>query len=197
MDVVCLSVALPWRTDAPFNQSLIVPHKAIRELQRLLDASEDIGIAFHEDEKKIFFLSGEMQLSSKLIDGNYPDYMQVIPKKFEHSLLLNRESFIASIRQVAVMASEPSRQLKLCISKDNLELSASTPDLGEAVDSLAIDYKGESLILAFNSRYLLEVLQSINAEKFVLKFGSVGTPITIKETEDGDFMAIIMPMKLS
>ena len=180
----------------PISKDLIVPHKAIKEFQRIADESDSGEIAYDEAERKLFFTLGKIKLATKLIDGNFPDYNQVIPDQIEHSLLLNKENFASSIRQVSVMAAEPSRQIRFSFTRNCLKIHASTPDLGEAQDSISIDYQGEDMVIAFNSKYIMDILSSIKTENIVLAFSSANSPAIIRKPDDDNFLALIMPMKL-
>lgn len=180
----------------PFPQGVILPNKAVRELLKLLDSSEDGKIAFDEKERRVYFRIGHVDLISKLIDGQYPDYEQVIPRKLTYKVQLDRMGFETSLRQVAVMAAEPSRQVRMNFSSGNMNISASTPDVGEASDDVSAEYDGEDLTIAFNSNYLLEVLKVMGAERISLGFSSSSAPSAIQDPDDPDFIAVIMPMKI-
>lgn len=180
----------------PLEESIILPHKAVRELQKLTDEGEVLSLAYNNADKRVHFKAGNTSLFSKTIDGNFPDYNQVIPKKVEYEILLNKENLESSMRQVAVMAAEPTRQVRFKFNQDNLYLHSSTPDVGEAEDNLAIDYKGEEIETAFNSRYIMEVLKVIESENVVLGISSSASPASIQRPGDKDFVAIVMPMKI-
>lgn len=180
----------------PFVEGVILPNKAVREVQKLFDGGETGQIAFDENDRRVHFRIGDVDLISKLIDGQFPDYHQVIPKKLTYHLTLDRSAFENSLRQVAVMAAEPSRQVRVTFSPGNLGIQASTPDIGEAQDSLNVDYSGEEMTIAFNSNYLLDVIKVIDAEEITLGFSSPSAPAVIMNPKDENFVSVIMPMKL-
>lgn len=180
----------------PFTDGVILPNKAVRELQKVLDSSEEGKIAFDEKERRIYFQLGGVNLISKLIDGQFPDYKQVIPKKLDSKIDLQRTTLDNSLRQVAVMAAEPSRQVRLTFAKDALNIAASTPDIGEASDTIGTQYAGEEMTIAFNSNYLLDVLKIIGSEAIQLGFSSASAPSMVQDPDDADFIAVIMPMKI-
>lgn len=180
----------------PFEQGVILPNKAVKELMRLLDSSESGQIALDQKESRVHFRIGSVDLICKLIEGQFPDYTQVIPKQLEYKLEINRDELENSLRQVAVMAAEPTRQVKISFSKEDTIIAASTPDLGEAQDSLSVDYSGEDITIAFNSNYLLDVIRALNVEKITLGISSPNAPAVIMDPDDNHFVAVIMPMKL-
>lgn len=180
----------------PFGDGVILPNKAVKELQKVLDASEEGRIAFDERERRVYFQLGGVNLITKLIDGQFPDYNQVIPRKLESFVKLTRGNFENSLRQVAVMAAEPSRQVRLGFSTNALNIAAATPDIGEAQDTLATEYGGEEVTIAFNSNYLLDVLKIVGTDDLELGFSSASAPAMIRDPEDPDFIAVVMPMKI-
>jgi len=180
----------------PFTEGVILPNKAVRELSKLLDSTESGGVAYDEKERRIHFRIGGVDLICKLIDGQFPDYRQVIPQKLSSTLKLSRTQFENSLRQVAVMASEPTRQVRVGFGPSQISFSASTPDLGEAQDNMPSDYSGEEMVIAFNSNYLLDVIRVINVDEFNIGFSSSSSPVVIQDPSDPDFIAVIMPMKI-
>lgn len=183
-------------TDMPFGEGIILPNKAVKELQKLLDSSESGMISFDEKERRVHFRIGSVDLICKLIDGQFPDYRQVIPQKIEYKLPLNRAEFENSLRQVAVMAAEPSRQVRVGFQSDAISIVASTPDIGEAQDSINASFSGEEMTVAFNSNYLMDVIRVITNDDIILGFTSPNAPAVVMDPEDADFVSVIMPMKL-
>ena len=179
------------------EEAIILPHKTVREIQKLSDEDGDLSLAYDKLDKRPYFKLGNTTITSKLIDGNFPDHKQVIPQRIEHNILINKEAFENCIRQVAVMATEPTRQIRFNFEKNRLYLHASTPDLGEADNNLEIDYDSEEKIeTAFNSRYIMDVLKVVETENIVFGISSSASPASIQKPGDKDFMAIIMPMKI-
>ena len=181
----------------PLADTVIIPHKTVHELQKLSDEEGELNLAYNKTDKRIYFRIGNTTITSKLIEGNFPDYKQVIPQKIEHEIPMNKEVLENSIQQVAVMATEPTRQVRLSFDQNKLYLHASTPDIGEAEDSLVIQYSNEEKIeTAFNSRYVIEVLKALETEEIVFGISSSSSPVSIQKPGNKDFMAIIMPMKV-
>ena len=180
----------------PFKDGVILPNKAVKALQKILDASEVGRIAFDDRERRVYFRLGGVDLITQLIDGQFPNYNQVIPRKLESFIKLTRTGLETSLRQVAVMAAEPSRQVRLGFSKNTLSIGASTPDIGEAQDTLTTEYGGEEMTIAFNSNYLLDVLKIVGTDDIELGFSSASAPAMVKDPEDPEFIAVVMPMKI-
>ncbi|MBX7058668.1 MAG: DNA polymerase III subunit beta [Leptospirales bacterium] len=180
----------------PFKEGVILPNKAVREMLKLLDSSEEGRIAFDEKDRRVYLRIGGVDLITKLIDGQFPDYEQVVPKKLAHRISLDRAAFENSLRQVAVMAAEPSRQVRLSFGGGALNIAASTPDIGEGQDTLPADYSAEEITIAFNSNYLLDVLKTIGGGAIRAGFSTSSAPAVIEDPDDKDFVAVIMPMKI-
>lgn len=179
-----------------FEDGVIVPNKAIKELQRILEPGKKCGIAINRKDKQIYFKVGTIDFISKLLDGKYPDYNMVIPKTLEHEVVLNKEEFESCIRQIAVMSSEPTKQIRLRFANGSLVISASTPDVGEAEDSLDVDYSGEEITTAFNSNFLLDITRVLDSETIIIQFTDSLTPAVIKDPNDAQYTSVIMPMKV-
>ena len=136
----------------------IVPAKAVNELNRLLQDKGEVEIRFAENQAS-FTLKDEkgssMLIVTKLIEGNYPNYRQVIPAETKERVALAREEFLHALRRAEIMTSEKPNSVKLSFSKNNLDITANSPEVGEAKESLAINYKGKDMAIAFNPKYSL------------------------------------------
>ena len=181
--------------DPPFSKGLILPHKAVKELQKLSEL-EDLSVAYDDTEKRLFFKSDNMNLISKLIDGNYPDYMQVIPEKVEYEVTFSKGRLESVLRHVSVMAAEPSRRVLFQFQSGSVEVTSQTPDIGESHDTILAEYKGEDIPIAFNSNYFLDVIRNLSCDDIILGFSSSNAPVVVKNPQDKDFTAVIMPMKI-
>ena len=182
--------------EPPFASGIILPNKAVKELQKLLDSGADGRVAHDEKERRVYFRLGDVDLITKLIEGQYPDYQQVIPRKLDTELVFNRVNFEHSLRTVSVMASETSRQVRFTFSGDGLRLSSQTPDLGEAYDTLDVPYTGEEMTIAFNSHYVMDIIRVLDTEEIRLSFSNPSAPAVIRDPGDQEFVAVIMPMKI-
>ena len=180
----------------PVDKGVVVPVKAIRELTRLIGTVDEGFVGYDSEEGRLYFKLGDVELITRLIDGNFPDYRQVIPRKLDHEVKLNRDALRLSLRQAAVLAAEPSRQIRLEFSPGTLVVSSSTPDLGNVNDPMSCEYQGEEVTIAYNSNYLLDVLGVLNSEDILLGFSTASAPTVIKDPDDAEFVAVVMPMKI-
>ncbi|MCE9597718.1 MAG: DNA polymerase III subunit beta [Spirochaetia bacterium] len=180
----------------PFKEGIILPAKAVKELVRLLDASEEAALAFDEKEKRVHIRVGRVDLVCKLIDGNFPDYEQVIPKKLDHKIKINRIELEKAMRQAASVAIEPARQVRMSFTSGNVGFQASTPDLGGSESSLDCEYGGPEMVIGFNSVYIMDVLKVLASDDVQLGFSSPSSPSVVSDPADPDFLAVVMPMKI-
>jgi len=170
---------------------VILPTKAVGELQRILGDEGDVEIAIAENQ--IAFTIGGTYLISKLIEGNYPNYKQVIPSETKERVTLERELFLTSIRRVALLSSEKSNSVKLNFGKNELLITANTPEIGEAKESLAVNYKGKEFSIAFNPEYLGDPLRNLDSDMVHFDFTDELSPGVIRH--DKPFLYVIMPMR--
>lgn len=180
----------------PFKDGIIMPNKAVREIYKLLDAAESGGIYLDDKERRVYFRLGRVDLICKLIDGQFPDYKQVIPAKQTNILNVERGLIEKSIRQVSVMAPDPTRQVRIHFASPEITISAETQDVGKAEDSFKSNYTGEETTIAFNSNFLLDVVKVIMTDEISVGFSSASSPVTLQDPSDNDFIAVIMPMKI-
>lgn len=147
---------------------VVIPHKALSELSRI---GEEIGgeIIISREENQIFFEMGRCLLSSKLLEGSFPNFEKVIPTGNDKILELDRANFTDAVRRVSLVSSDRSRAIKLSLASGRLELSAKNPELGEARESLNVDYKGAELQIGFNARYILDFLAAVDTQSVTLE----------------------------
>lgn len=172
---------------------VIVPTKAITEMQRLLKEDGDIKLSIGENQ--IAFEVGGTQVVSKLIEGNYPNYKQVIPGEAKERITLERETFRHAVHRVSLLASEKSKAVKLQFSKNNITISAETPDVGEAKETIAVQYKSREFAIAFNPEFLLAPLNNLDEDEIYLDLIDEMSPGVIK-TQD-QFLYVLMPMRIA
>jgi len=177
---------------------IIVPTKAVNELNRLLQTKGDVEIRF-TDNQVSFRLKDESPFSvlliSKLVEGTYPNYQQVIPKESKERIALTREEFLSALRRAELMTNDKSNSVKLAFTKNNLTITANTADVGEARESLAINYKGKDLSVAFNPGYLMDPLKVIDNDEIFLELSDELSPGSVKI--NGPFHYVLMPMRMS
>jgi DNA polymerase III subunit beta len=186
-------VDLPEEAQAEF----IVPTKAIGELNRLLQGSGDVTIQVSENQASFELVGGGDQsilLITKLVEGSYPNYRQVIPAEAGERIALVREELLQALRRAEIMTSEKSNSVKLSFTKNNLAITANTPEVGEGRESLAINYKGKDLAVAFNPAYLMDPLKALENDEVFLELTDELSPGVVRTS--GPFLYVIMPMRM-
>jgi DNA polymerase-3 subunit beta len=184
-------------TGARLNEEkkMIVSRKSVAELKRFLnDESKVIKVFLGKNH--ILFKIDDMQFLTRLIEGAYPNYEQVIPTSNEKVLTTDRDVLSRSLRRVSIMSKERSSAVKVDISTNNMVISTSNPDIGEADDEVAVDYSGEAMTMAFNARYLLDALNVMASEKVILRLNEPLSPTLIMEEGNKDYKCVVMPMRL-
>jgi DNA polymerase-3 subunit beta len=174
---------------------VIVPRKTVGELRKLLD-DDDMKIAVSVSETKIRFATPQITLTSKVIDGTFPDYTRVIPQGNTRKLEVDAADFAKAVDRVATVSSERSRAVKLQLDEDRLVLSVNAPDSGAAEEELAVAYSDERLEIGFNAKYLLEIASQVDRENAVFMFNSSGDPTLMREGNDTSAVYVVMPMRV-
>jgi DNA polymerase-3 subunit beta len=174
---------------------VIVPRKTVGELRKLLD-DDDMKIAVSVSETKVRFATPDITLTSKVIDGTFPDYTRVIPQGNTRRLEVDARDFAAAVDRVATVSSERSRAVKLSLDEDRLILSVNAPDSGAAEEELAVAYGDERLEIGFNAKYLLEIASQVDRENAVFMFNSAGDPTLMREGNDMSAVYVVMPMRV-
>jgi DNA polymerase-3 subunit beta len=191
LSIVKREVGAKWN----FPKGGIVPRKGIMELKRLAE-SGDSPIDVWADKKHVIAYRDNTTLVIRLIDGQFPPYEQVVPKKSKRTVAVNRDELIHALKRVSVMSTDRSRGVKFSFSPGNLDISASNPDLGEAKEELTAEYKGESFEVGFNAKYFIDALTSIKDDQAVLQLGDETAPCVLASEYDKNFTHVIMPMRL-
>lgn len=174
---------------------VIVPRKTVGELRKLLD-DDDTEIAVSVSETKVRFATPEITLTSKVIDGTFPDYTRVIPSGNTRKLEVDAAEFAKAVDRVATVSSERSRAVKLSLDEDRLILSVNAPDSGAAEEELAVAYGDERLEIGFNAKYLLEIASQVDRENAVFMFNSSADPTLMREGNDTSAVYVVMPMRV-
>jgi len=176
----------------------IVPAKAINELNRLLQDKGEVELKFGENQAS-FALKNEAGLSvlliTKLIEGNYPNYRQVIPGEAKERIALGREELVQALRRAEIMTSEKANSVRLTFGKNILTITANSPEVGEARETMAINYKGKELAIAFNPRYLIDPLNALTEDEVFIELIDELSPGVVKI--NGPFLYVVMPMRLN
>ncbi len=176
----------------------IIPAKTVNELNRLLMDKGELDIRFAENQASFTLRDDKgagVLVVTKLIEGNYPNYRQVIPAETKERVPLNREEFLHALRRAEIMTSDKANSVKLNFGKNKLEITANSPEVGEAKESLAVNYKGPDLAIAFNPKYLIDPLTALANDEVYFEMIDELSPGVLKI--NGPFLYVVMPMRLS
>ena len=183
-------------TLAGLEPGVIIPRKGLVELKRLLDEEDTDEVELGFEGNNGLARKGDVTLVMRLIEGEFPNYQQVIPRETTIHLTVSVEAFSRALRRVVLLSAERSRAVKFELSDGQLRLSSNNPDLGDAQEELDVDYVGEALTVAFNARYLIDALNSVKAKEVRLGFKDATSPAQLKPTDDDDALAVVMPMRV-
>ena len=184
--------------ESPIEGSLEanVPARTLQELSRIATGEGAEEIAITALEHQVIFTVGDVVLSSRLVEGRFPNYKQLLPETFEHELRMNGAELSEVVRRISLLAQK-NAPLRLAFSDGALEISAQTPDVGEASESLPAPFKGEPIEIGFNPEFLRDGLESTESEDLVLKLISPLRPGLIQSGDDGGFTYLVMPIRLN
>lgn len=172
----------------------IIPKKTLYEMRRFLDVNEKIKIGI--GEKQISLKGEDIFITSRLIDGIYPNYKQVIPRGGDQTIVINRLVFMNVIKRVSVMSREKVKALLIEFTTNNAMLKARDPEIGEAVEDVEIKYEGKGFTIGVNYQYILDALESMQDENVIIDTQTSLTPCIIKQETDPDHLCIVMPMRI-
>ncbi|AZO64592.1 MAG: DNA polymerase III subunit beta [Mesorhizobium sp.] len=185
--------------DAPAGSEgmpgIIIPRKTVSELQKLVD-DPDIAVTTELSDTKIRFTIGSVVLTSKLIDGTFPDYQRVIPTGNDKKLIIDRQSFAAAVDRVSTISSERGRAVKLSIGEGQVTLAVNNPDSGSATEELAADYSSDAIEIGFNAKYLLDVAAQLTGTEAKFMLADAGSPTLIHDMADETTLYVLMPMRV-
>jgi DNA polymerase-3 subunit beta len=189
------SVEMPLPEGASGMPGVIVPRKTVAELRKLIDETgEDIAVAL--SETKIRFSFDDAVLTSKLIDGTFPDYERVIPSDNNKVMEVDCKQFAEAVDRVSAISTEKSRAVKLAVSGGHLVLSANSPDNGTASEELEVSYAADAMEIGFNSRYLLDITQQIEGDAAQFVMSDSASPTIVREVGDASALYVLMPMRV-
>ncbi|MEY4160207.1 MAG: hypothetical protein RLZZ136_828, partial [Pseudomonadota bacterium] len=178
---------------------VIVPRKCVGELRKLLEESLDTNVLIDLSASKVRFTFGGdngVVLTSKLIDGTFPDYSRVIPTGNDKLLRLSPKSFFEGVDRVATIATEKTRAVKIALEADRVTLSVTSPDNGTAAEELAADYKADGFEIGFNANYLKDILSQIDGDTVELHLADAGAPTLIRKDDHSPSLYVLMPMRV-
>jgi len=190
---------LPRPDGAEGMPDVIVPRKAVAELRKLLDESLDGNVQIDLSASKVrFTLGGEggVVLTSKLIDGTFPDYSRVIPTGNDKLLKLDPKSFHEGVDRVATIATEKTRAVKMGLDRDKVTLTVTSPDNGTATEEVSAEYSSDGFEIGFNAGYLKDILNQIDADTVEIHLADAGAPTLIRKDENSPALYVLMPMRV-
>ena len=181
---------------APQEIKAIIPKKAAHEMQRLLEEGGEGEPLIGFTKNLMIFRKSGLLLTSRLMEGNYPNYQQVVPKETGRKIGVNRNELESALRRVSVLSRDKANAVKVSFVTGQMTLFSSNPDFGEATEELAAKYEGEALNTGFNARYLLDVLGVMDGETISLQMDNPLSPCLIQESDSPSFKCVVMPIKI-
>ena len=174
---------------------VIVPRKTVQEARRLI---EDVSgaVELQVSQAKVRFESGHAALTSKVIDGSFPDYVRVIPKDNDRILKVDNKLFAQAVDRVATISAEKSRSVKLAVESGKITLTVRNMEAGQAVEELEVDYDGEAFEIGFNARYLLDVTDQIEGDTAEFRFADPASPTLVLDPTDSGVQYVLMPLRV-
>jgi len=177
------------------SADFIVPPAALQQVQRLFKADDELTVA--RSGNHLGFRTRGTEVFTRLIEGTYPNYEQVIPKDNDKEAVVDKKALEGAVRRMAVVASDQTHRIKLSFEKDRVHLNVLTPDLGEGHDELEVDYQGDSLEIGFNANYLLEVLKYMPTDEVRVTFKTAErAAVIVPDDDDLDYLCLVMPLRL-
>jgi DNA polymerase III subunit beta len=188
-------VEIPAPQGAEGMPGIIVPRKAVAEIQKLVeDGGQDVAIELSQSKIRLTF--NGVVLTSKLIDGTFPDYQRVIPSGNDKRLTVEREDFAKAVDRVSTISSERGRAVKLALNEGRMTLSVNNPDSGSATEELEVDYDAGPLDIGFNARYLLDITGQLDGDTALFRLADPGSPTVIQDREGAPALYVLMPMRV-
>jgi DNA polymerase-3 subunit beta len=192
-------MAVPAGPSTTTSADFIVPPAALQQVQRLFKSEDQLEVA--RDGNHLGFRSAGIEVYTRLIEGTYPNYEQVIPKDNDRKAIVEKAALESSVRRMAVVASDQTHRIRLVFEEGKVHLDVLTPDLGEGEDELELQYDGEELEIGFNANYLLEVLRYMPTQEVKLTFkaperAATIEPVVAAEEEAVDYLCLVMPLRL-
>jgi DNA polymerase-3 subunit beta len=188
-------VEIPAPAGAAGMPGVIIPRKTVSEIQKLVE-DIDAEVTIELSTTKARFTFGDVVLTSKLIDGTFPDYARVIPSGNDKRLIVDCKPFAMAVDRVSTISSERGRAVKLSLADGKLTLSVTNPDSGSAVEELEVDYDSTPLDIGFNARYLLDITQELDSDTALFKLADPGSPTIIQDRDGAAALYVLMPMRV-
>ncbi len=177
------------------EQKLILPKKAASELRKLIDSGEPEEVTVTIGKNHVSFSLGDTNLTTRLIEGNYPDYEQVIPQQNEKKVLIERSMFFKALKRASIMSREKTNAVRFDLETNKITLISMNPDIGEAREEIDVKYKGDKMTIGFNAKYIMDILQSMDGESVRLELDEPLSPALIFEEGNDNYTCVVMPMR--
>ena len=178
------------------SSSVIIPSKALQEFSRIAAGVEDEVVSIVISQGRLVFKLSDRILFSRLLEGQYPKYDQLIPQTCEKEAIVNREDLINSLDRVSTMVNERTSIVKFTFSDNTVQLKADTPDAGASEDTVDVEYSGDELAIAFNYRYVLDSLRVMDSEKINIGLGGSLSATLFRPESEEDYLCLIMPVQI-
>jgi DNA polymerase-3 subunit beta len=182
--------------DFKLKAGVIIPRKGLFELKRLLEEAPDAECQLGFAENSALFKKPGLSMVMRLIDGQFPEYQRVIPKEGEKQLLVNRGRLADALKRIALLSADKTNAVKVSLSENLLRITANNPDLGEAKDDLEVAYRGPSLTVGFNARYIQDVLAAMDTDEVALELGDEHSSGVMHAPGDRSYTTVVMPMRV-
>ena len=176
------------------GQTVLVPSKALGELTRLLSGSDEVRVAL--DDREITFAVGDVRLTSRLIEGQFPDYRPLIPSNYPNRLRVDRDLLLEAVRRVKLLVRDATTPVRMALRADGIELTVVSQEIGQATEDVEAKYEGEGITVAFNPTYLIDGLEAVAPGEVLIETISALKPATLKDDAEGDFLYLIMPVRV-
>ena len=189
-------VERPMEGDFKLKRGVILPRKGLMELRRLLEEAPDAECFLGFGDTSALFKKSGLSMFMRLIDGQFPDYKEVIPKELETPLKLPRASLLDTLKRISLLSEEKSHAVRVELAEGHLRISSQNPDLGEATEDLPVEWTGKKVEVGFNARYLVDVLSVMGTDEVTFEMVDEQSPGVLRPAGDKSFTAVIMPMRI-
>jgi DNA polymerase-3 subunit beta len=177
------------------KQGVIIPRKGLYELKRLLEEAPDAEVFLGFAQSSCIFKKPGLSMVMRLIDGDYPPYGMVIPKVAERTVILRKDQFLETLRRMSLLSAEKAYAVRIKLEQGLVQVSSQNPDLGESHEDIQVPYRGPSISVGFNARYLIDGLQAVETDEVKFELGDDQSPVVLRPTGGPNYLAVIMPMR--
>jgi len=177
------------------DQHVLVPSRALSELQRLLSGAGEVTLRLGERDAS--FEVGSVRLTTRLIEGEFPPYQKLIPESYPNRLIINREAFLDAVRRVRLLVKDSITPVRVALRADGVECTVITQEVGQATEDVDAKYEGAEMVMGFNAGFLIEGLEAVGGDEITLDTVDAMKPATIRSTDSGEFLYLLMPVRLT